>query len=526
MYLYLMHLLGFSILNLMSVSPTDAFFTWGSPPPKTATPRHASPSSAGHSDPHLVPLRRESVPVKRNGTVVSFKTSYSGIINVGRPEPQEFRVVFDTGSGHVVLPSVECQSAACLDHRRYNAKESGTAVPINLNGSPVLVGKLCDRARIGFGTGSVRGEFVHELVCLGPAVLAEVNPIKQPCANSFTVMAIEMSTQPFKNFGFDGIIGLGLKNLSLANQFSFFQMLTEGKQIQAPHFGFFLTDGEDNEESEIAFGGHNPARLLEPLAWTNVSRPELGYWQVEVLAVRVGTATMEFCRSGHCNAILDTGTSHLGIPNLYHEALSKMLTIPANNLLDCRLADLPTVEIEVPGFNITLYPESYMRRLPLREDVNVSSTDRVAKTAPGQDAGDSPHGDAAGTAASPSTNPGLRASNAQDPAPVTVPRYCRPRFMPVDLPKPLGPSMFILGEPVLHRYYTVFDWVVPRIGFGLSSSRQNLRDRTLMSGQISSRPNDIDVFLTQMGVNRSDRIAGDDKTMFIQMAVFVVSCSA
>ena len=28
----------------------------------------------------------------------------------------------------------------------------------------------------------------------------------------------------------------------------------------------------------------------------------------------------------------------------------------------------------------------------------------------------------------------------------------------VKLPEPLGPKLFILGEPVLHRYYTVYDW--------------------------------------------------------------------
>merc|ERR1719221_1957544 len=50
---------------------------------------------------------------------------------------------------------------------------------------------------------------------------------------------------------------------------------------------------------------------------------------------------------------------------------------------------------------------------------------------------------------------------------------CRPRIMSVNLPAPIGPDLFILGEPFLHRYYTVYDWHAQRIGFGMAASTQN-----------------------------------------------------
>merc|ERR1719393_66379 len=118
------------------------------------------------AQPHLIPLRRESVPVKRKGKVVSFKTSYSGLVSIGQPA-QSFRVVFDTGSGHLVLPSVECGSEACQVHLQYNQSASTTAVPINADGSIVPPGKMCDQVNIGFGTGKVKGEFVRDKLCLG-----------------------------------------------------------------------------------------------------------------------------------------------------------------------------------------------------------------------------------------------------------------------------------------------------------------------------------------------------------------------
>ncbi|CAE7487819.1 unnamed protein product [Symbiodinium pilosum] len=40
--------------------------------------------------------------------------------------------------------------------------------------------------------------------------------------------------------------------------------------------------------------------------------------------------------------------------------------------------------------------------------------------------------------------------------------------MPLELPEPLGPKLFIWGEPVLRKYYTVYDWQDQQIGFALA----------------------------------------------------------
>jgi len=119
--------------------------------------------------PYLLPLHREMVPVRQNGKVVSFKAAYSGKVSVGGAVGQEFSVVFDTGSGHVVVPSLTCDSATCIKHQRYNITKSPEALPVNSDGGEVPEDELCDQATIGYGTGSVTGEFVQESVCLGPA---------------------------------------------------------------------------------------------------------------------------------------------------------------------------------------------------------------------------------------------------------------------------------------------------------------------------------------------------------------------
>jgi saccharopepsin len=422
-------------------------------------PDFEKPPRAEH-EPYLVQLRRESVPVKRKGVVVSHKTSYSGVLSVGIGDqvPQEFRVVFDTGSGHVALPSASCKSESCQIHRRYDMSKSPSAIPINADGTKVPEGELCDQVKIGFGTGSIVGEFARDTVCLGSASAGGAQWRDTMCQEVQIVTAVEMSTTPFKNFGFDGILGLGLQSLALSPDFSFFNLLSKGDKLGAAHFGVFLTDDESGETSEIAIGGYNPARLLQPLSWSPVAKPEQGYWQVEITAVRVNGVELDFCKDGSCRGVMDTGTSHLGIPAPYDKSLAQLLTRDAQDLSDCREVAAPVLEIEVPGFNITLDPENYMRKLPLRAGVNVGSSKGVVL--PSQ---------ASSTTTLPPTV--LRDDGSE------VEHYCRPRLMPVNLPAPVGPNLFILGEPVLQRYYTVFDWKGPSIGFGLSTNAQKSKKK-------------------------------------------------
>jgi hypothetical protein len=336
--------------------------------------------------------------------------------------------------------------------------------------------ELADQVSIGYGTGEVTGEFVSDEVCLGPANTTKETP-SQLCDRIHVVMAVEMSKQPFKKFGFDGILGLGLSSLALSKNFSFFDHLASGSQMQHPHFGVFLTDGEDGDEPEIAFGGHNPKRLLGPLAWSPVVKPELGYWQLDIVAVRVDGKTLEVCKDGSCRGIMDTGTSHLGVPARHHAELENLITSAADGSDDCRHIKAPVLEFEFRSFNMTLYPEDYMRRLPLSPDVQVGSTKGVTMREPVE----------------------KRKVSEVHYTPSEMKRgdgkICRPKLMPVDLPAPLGPNLFLLGEPVLHRYYTVFDWSAPRIGFGIAR-KQRYEDISTMTKNGETMRDDVKMLLS------------------------------
>lgn len=590
--------------------------------PKLPTPSQPEPAAG---EPFVISLRRESVPIYRRGKVASFKTSYSGVLNVGSP-PQEFRVVFDTGSGHIVLPAAECKSEACLveGRRRFNMTASSTAVAVNTDGSIVPEGEHCDQVTIGFGTGEITGEFARDTVCFGgplatsralaqvehdaaapeasaqvvsdapeehgAVVSAAAASGTELCVEMSVILAVEMSTQPFKTFRFDGILGLGLDGLALNKHFSAFEMLL-GTGLPESHFGVFLTEGEDGEESEIAMGGHDPRRILHPLSWAPVAMADLGYWQVEIVAVRINGIELDVCKDGTCRGVVDTGTSHLGIPAPYDGEVARLLTRDSGDLLDCRLSDAPEIEIELQGYNLTLHPFNYMRRLPLREGVSVSSVQgvyvpsaetnatfggpssadpvgertadgtavAVSEAAAAPEAGaapaagaalqqaasdasqatEAPHAtaadvgeaavllQAAGANAAEATEarvapqatkanateadlvPRVAVANATEAnatevnateanaTEVAVKRFCRPRLMPVRLPEPLGPKLFILGEPVLHRYYTVYDWANHRVGFSLANNRRNTMDPSEIVDRRGTLPKEVDVLLMQ-----------------------------
>merc|ERR1719161_1014965 len=77
-----------------------------------------------------------------------------------------------------------------------------------------------------------------------------------------------------------------------------------------------------------------------------------------------------------------------------------------------------------------------------------------------------------------------------------VPHWCRPRFMPVKMEAPLGPHLFILGEPVLHRYYSMYNWKDESVGFALAKNRWNMNRK----GKKEDVSEGADIFLMQMKV--------------------------
>merc|ERR1719223_1077806 len=91
-------------------------------------------------------------------TRIVHKTTYWGAISLGTP-PQEFKVIFDTGSGNLILPNDACTEPGCAPHRKYSPKSSATAKKASNEKGEA-------GSSITFGTGEIRGDFYQDKVCL------------------------------------------------------------------------------------------------------------------------------------------------------------------------------------------------------------------------------------------------------------------------------------------------------------------------------------------------------------------------
>merc|ERR1719210_1226172 len=130
----------------------------------------------------VVTLERLPARPNRNGSSDTDVSFYVGNITVGEP-PQHLTVLFDTGSGHVLLPHKACKNKSCLEHHRYSPWASSTAVDVNQDGSPVQAGSRIAKGRVNrtveaveftqgdLGEGSAKGVLVLDHVCLsaGPS---------------------------------------------------------------------------------------------------------------------------------------------------------------------------------------------------------------------------------------------------------------------------------------------------------------------------------------------------------------------
>mmetsp|Transcript_16459 Transcript_16459/g.36373 ORF Transcript_16459/g.36373 Transcript_16459/m.36373 type:complete len:374 (+) Transcript_16459:113-1234(+) len=288
-----------------------------------------------------------TIPLERHSASDRHKmvSEYYGRVTVGTP-PQEFTVIFDTGSGNLLIPSKKCTDEPCKSHHTYDDTASQTAVQIAAADSPdTPVGNDGrDEVTITFGTGTVTGLYVKDNVCIGTV-----------CAMTDVVKAIEESDDPFSVVPFDGILGLSLPEMSEAPAFNVFHTFVQSKVLKNDVFAVFFGEG-DSEQSSITFGGHDESKMGGPLTWVDVSVP--GYWQVAMEDIVVNGKQQHLCPGGKaCQVAVDTGTSLLAAPSETIAALTPVLNVSQ----DCSNFDsLPTFGFQVGDQQLNLQPSEYV----------------------------------------------------------------------------------------------------------------------------------------------------------------------
>ncbi|CAE7250026.1 PAG [Symbiodinium natans] len=277
---------------------------------------------------------------------------------------------------------------ACSNHTAYDRSLSSSAVDLDHDGNVVPADSERDQVAIAYGTGEVVGEFSREAVCLSNYEgEVEEAALKHPdCLQVRVVQATEMTDEPFQQFEFDGVLGLGLESLALDPEFSFYGQLTRMSQLE-PIFGVFIAK-EDKDASEISLGGINMDRVASELHWAPVAKPEHGHWQLAVRRIRVGNETVDLCDTGDCTAIADTGTSLIGVPKAYVQKMHWLLArrvddekVPpadSSEYFDCRNQPGPDIVFDLgDGLELTVGAEEYSRPAALRVITNATGEEEL-----------------------------------------------------------------------------------------------------------------------------------------------------
>lgn len=284
-----------------------------------------------------------SIHDEKGGHVVPvsnfLNAQYFSDITIGTP-PQSFKVVLDTGSSNLWVPSTECGSIACYLHTKYDSSASST---YKKNGTSF---------EIRYGSGSLSGFVSQDVMTIGDLQIK-----KQDFAE-----ATEEPGLAFAFGRFDGILGLGFDTISVNHIVPpFYSMIDQGL-LDEPVFAFYLgntANGED-DEAEAVFGGVDDSHYTGKMTYIPLRRK--AYWEVDLDSIKFGDGSVELENTG---AILDTGTSLIAVPSDLAELLNKEMGAKkgynGQYTVECDKRDsLPDMSFTLSGKEFTITPYDYI----------------------------------------------------------------------------------------------------------------------------------------------------------------------
>jgi len=223
---------------------------------------------------------------------------YFSEITLGTP-PQSFKVVLDTGSSNLWVPSTKCTSIACFLHSKYDSSASSTYKP---NGT---------HFEIHYGSGSMEGEVANDVLTIGDLKVK----------NQDFGEATKEPGLAFAFGKFDGILGLAYNTISVEGMVPPFYKMIEQGLVDEKKFGFWLGNADKGGEGGVAtFGGVDESHFKGKISYAPVRRK--GYWEVELEKFSLGDEEMELENTG---AAIDTGTSLIAMPSDIAEIINNQI---------------------------------------------------------------------------------------------------------------------------------------------------------------------------------------------------------
>uniref|UniRef100_A0AC11C917 Uncharacterized protein n=1 Tax=Ovis aries TaxID=9940 RepID=A0AC11C917_SHEEP len=248
---------------------------------------------------------------------------YLGNITIGTP-PQEFQVVFDTGSSDLWVPSDFCAIEACSTHARFRHLQSSTFRPTN---------KIFS---ITYGCGRMKGIVVHDTVRIGDLVSTD-----QP-------FGLSTEEYGFRRIPFDGVLGLNYPNMSSSGAIPIFDKLkNEDGQSLSPNY-------------VVMFGGVDHRYYKGELNW--VPLIQAGDWMVHMDRISIERNVIA-CSAG-CKAVVDTGAAFIQGPKSLVDNMQKLISATPRGskyYVSCSAVNtLPSIIFTINSINYPVPGRAYI----------------------------------------------------------------------------------------------------------------------------------------------------------------------
>lgn len=270
-------------------------------------------------------------------------SEYYGSIAMGSP-PQTFKVIFDTGSSNLWVPSSSCDAStypSCSNHTLYDHTKSSTYV------------KNGEGFTLPYGSGVCSGFLSEDTMTWGQYTVSNV---------TFGEVNKEPG-QVWEIVPFDGICGMGLPGIAMDKVTTPFDYLRGKVQLDSQTFSFYLSSG-GKPTSVLTLGGTNSKYFSGDFTYLPTQKflGNAGYWLINGDDIKIDGTSMKSCEgwlSGNkCKMVVDTGTSVITGPSA---KLQPIIDKIGNVSSDCsNLKSLPTVTFTLGGKDFDLGPDFYV----------------------------------------------------------------------------------------------------------------------------------------------------------------------
>ncbi|XP_029287594.1 pepsin A-like [Cottoperca gobio] len=263
-------------------------------------------------------------------------TTIYGEIGIGTP-PQLFKVLFDTGSSDLWVPSTSCTSSACDKHVKFSSSASSTFQA----GTKTF--------HISYNSGYASGSTGYDLI-----------KISDLCVEHQIFGLTETEADFMASVPWDGVLGLAFPGLSLEGGTPIFNsMWNQGKLLQNM-FSMYLSSSV--EGSMLILGGTDSSYYTGGIKWIPLYEAT-NFWNIQIQSITINGNTVG-C-SGSCAAVVDSGTSFITGPNKDIDNINGWLGAFSDQYGDaavsCSNTDLlPDIVFNIHGYNFALPPSTYV----------------------------------------------------------------------------------------------------------------------------------------------------------------------